>query len=78
VGRDIATSRSALEAGRRQEETQRQELLERRKDRMAIEALIERVRQQRLLRRRRRAAHVADEWAARDWFASQEQTEDRE
>jgi flagellar export protein FliJ len=69
VGREIATSRNALEAGRRQEEIQRLQLLESRKDRMAIEALIERLRQQRHVKQRRRAARVADEWSARDWFA---------
>jgi len=75
VGRDIATSRSALEAGRRQEESQRRELLERRKDRMAVEALIARVRERRRIKQRRRSAHVADEWSARDWFASQAEME---
>jgi hypothetical protein len=70
LGRELATGRAALEVGRRQEAVQREHLLDRRKDRMAIEALLERLASERRIRGRRHSAHVADEWAARDWYAT--------
>jgi hypothetical protein len=73
VGRDIQSAGAALEAGRREEAAQRDVLLARRRDRMAIEALIERNREAAKHASRRKQLQRDDEWAARDWLAARTQ-----
>ena len=68
--RDIQSAGAALEAGRREEAMQRQVLLNGRRDRMAIEALIERRREAARQAARRKQLQRDDEWAARNWIAT--------
>jgi flagellar export protein FliJ len=69
VGRDISSSAAALAAGRQEEAARRDVLLARRRDRMAIEALMERRRLAEKVAARRTQLQRDDEWAARNWIA---------
>ncbi len=73
LGRDIQSAGAALDAGRREEAQQRDVLLGRRRDRMAIEALIERNREAAKQASRRKQLQRDDAWAARNWLAARTQ-----
>jgi hypothetical protein len=75
VGRDITAAGAALDASRRDESVQRNVLLARRRDRMAIEALIERQREAAKQEARRKQIRRDDEWTARNWVAGNKRQE---
>ncbi len=71
VGREISTRQSALNHYRERESAEREEVLERRRERRAMESLLEGELAREALEARRDEATKLDEQAAKSWWRKQ-------